>query len=51
MKIPESWLLAPLTAKLNTTLSLINGILALTFLWLLASMTNTTITTILNWIR
>lgn len=51
MKIPESWLLAPLAQKLNTTLSLVNGILALSFLWLLASMTNTTITTILNWIR
>ena len=51
MKIPESWLLTPLTSKLQTTLSLLNGILALIFLWLLASMTNTTITTILNWIR
>ena len=51
MKIPESWLLTPLTAKLQTTLSLLNGILALVFLYLLAYEANAVITTILNWIR
>jgi hypothetical protein len=47
MKLPDNWLLVP---KLQTTLSLLNGILALIFLWLLAYEANATITTLYKWI-